>query len=76
MLQFMRLKIYRRYFLFYLAISAGLCIMVLFMLFFNERNTQIDNYTTSTSTAFISAEHSLNEVIYNIDNYFTDLYSN
>ena len=50
--------------------------MVLFMLFFNERNTQIDNYTKNTSTAFISAENSLNEVIYNIDNYFTDLYSN
>ena len=76
MLQFMRLKIYRGYFLFYLAISAGLCTMIISMLYFNERNTQIDNYTKSTSSAFISAENSLNEVTYNIDNYFTNLYSN
>ncbi|WP_426350530.1 sensor histidine kinase [Alloiococcus sp. CFN-8] len=50
--------------------------MIIFMLYFNERNTQIDNYTKSISSSFISAENSLNEVTYNIDNYFTNLYSN
>ncbi|MGM9974318.1 MAG: sensor histidine kinase [Clostridiaceae bacterium] len=76
MLHFMRLKIYKRYFLFYLSIAAVLCLIVISILYTNERNNQIDNYTKSTSSAFISAENSIDGAIYNIDNYFTDLYSN
>ena len=72
---FLRLKVYRRTFLLYLAIVLVAITTLLFVFYSNIMSRSMESYVNEADASFTQAERQLTSVTSAIDNFFTHLYA-